>query len=102
MLYDSLPSFKPIPAYICGFVLKSRVYNNLAYEGKKGRLNYKITAWNGPIFPGDLDQIKKKERVSGKVLFEGIGNFAHDKGYLFNTGNLFWTESDWQKVCVNL
>ena len=101
-LYDSLPSFKPIPAYICGFVLKNAAYENLAYEGKKGRLNYKITAWNGPILPGDLDAIKRKESVSGRISFEGIGDFAHDKGYLFNTGNLLWAESDWKKVCASL
>lgn len=101
-LYESLPSFKPIPAYICGFVLKNGDYKNLAYQGKKGRLNYKITAWNGPILPGDLETIKQKEGVSGSISFEGIGNFAHDKGYLFNAGNLLWKEKDWQKVCASL
>lgn len=101
-LYESLPSFKPIPAYICGFVMKNGDYKNLAYQGKKGRLNYKITAWNGPILPGDLETIKQKEGVSGSISFEGIGNFAHDKGYLFNAGNLLWKEKDWQKVCASL
>ena len=101
-LYDALPSFKPIPAYICGFVLKNGTYKNLAYQGKKGRLNYKITAWNGPILPGDLETIKQKEGVSGSISFEGIGDFAHDKGYLFNTGSLLWQEKDWQKVCASL
>ena len=101
-LYESLPSFKPIPAYICGFVMKNGGYKNLAYQGKKGRLNYKITAWNGPILPGDLETIKQKEGVSGSISFEGIGDFAHDKGYLFNAGNLLWKEKDWQKVCASL
>lgn len=101
-LYDSLPSFKSIPAYICGFVMKNVIYENLSYQGKKGRLNYKITAWNGPILPGDLETIKQREGVSGKISFEGIGDFAHDKGYLFNTGNLLWQENEWQKVCAKL
>jgi len=101
-LYESLPSFKPIPAYICGFVMKNGGYKNLAYQGKKGRLNYKITAWNGPILPGDLETIKQKEGVSGSISFEGIGDFAHDKGYLFNAGNLLWKEKDWQEVCASL
>ncbi len=101
-LYESLPSFKPIPAYICGFVMKNGDYKNLAYQGKKGRLNYKITAWNGPILPGDLETIKRKEGVPGSISFEGIGDFAHDKGYLFNAGNLLWKEKDWQKVCASL
>lgn len=101
-LYDSLPSFKPIPAYICGFVLKNGVYKSLSYQGKKGRLNYKISAWSGPILPGDLETIKQKEGVSGSISFEGIGDFAHDKGYLFNAGNLLWQEKDWQRVCTSL
>lgn len=101
-LYESLPSFKPIPAYICGFVMKNGDYKSLAYQGKKGRLNYKITAWSGPILPGDLETIKQKEGVPGSISFEGIGDFAHDKGYLFNTGNLLWKEKDWQKVCASL
>lgn len=102
ILFESLPSFKPIPAYICGFVLKDRSYSPLSYSGKLGRKNYKITGWNGPISSGDLDAIKKREHVSGKVNFEGIGSFAHDSGYLFNAGNLLWQEEDWGKVIKNI
>ena len=64
--------------------------------GKLGRKNYKITGWNGPISSGDLDKIKNREHVQGKIEFEGIGKFAHDNGYLFNAGNLLWQEKDWK------
>lgn len=101
-LYDSLPSFKPIPAYICGFVEKDCKYKKLSYTGEKGRKNYNINSWNGPINPEDLDLIKEKEHIAGKVSFEGIGDFAHDKGYLFNTGNLLWKDEDWKSVCKRL
>lgn len=97
-LFDTLPTFKPIPAYICGFVRKSDQYKTLDYAGKKGRINFTIMSWNGPIVPGDIESVKKREGVSGKVTFEGIGNFAHDRGYLFNTGNLLWRENDWQDI----
>lgn len=99
-LYEDLPSFKPISAYICGFVRKDAGYSNLSYTGKKGRLHYTICSWNGPINPGDINSIKKKENISekGKIKFEGIGSFAHDKGYLFNTGSLLWQEDDWNLV----
>lgn len=100
-LYDKLPSFKPIPAYICGFVLKSGSYNSLAYSGKRGRTNFTIKTWNGPIYPGDLEKIKQQEQLS-KVKFEGIGDFSHDKGYLFNTGNLLWGKEDWHNICQSL
>ncbi len=98
MLYDSLPSFKPIPAYICGFVKKDHDYKLLNYTGKKGRKNYKIQSWNGPIKTGDIESVKVQEGVLGTVEFEGIGSFAHDSGYLFNTGNLLWRDADWQSV----
>lgn len=97
-LYQDLPSFTPISAYICGFVPKDAEYRNLSYTGNKGRLHYTIKSWNGPINSGDLDRIKEKEGIAGDVKFEGIGKFAHDKGYLFNTGSLLWKEDDWALV----
>ncbi|MFH1022541.1 MAG: hypothetical protein V1809_04075 [Planctomycetota bacterium] len=97
-LFDKLPSFRPIPAYICGFVRKDSRYKTLDYSGKKGRINYTILSWNGPINPGDIETVKKREKVPGKISFEGIGDFAHDKGYLFNTGNLHWHEKDWEDI----
>jgi len=101
-LFANLPTFRPIPAYICGFVPKNKKYESLSYDGKKGRKNYTITSWNGPISPGDLDVLKDNEGVSGSVKFEGIGTFAHDSGYLFNTGNLLWGKADWKKVIDNI
>jgi hypothetical protein len=98
VLFEKLPSFKPIPAYICGFVKKNSEYESLAYSGKKGRLNYTISSWKGPISSGDLELIKKRENVTGKVSFEGIGSFAHESGYLFNTGSLSWRNEDWLDV----
>ena len=97
-IYNGLPNFTEIPAYICGFVNKNSTYHNLSYCGKKGRKNYTITSWKGPIYPGDIAQIKTKENVTGTVKFEGIGEFAHDKGYLFNTGSLLWTPKDWEEI----
>jgi len=101
-IFDKLPDFKMIPAYICGFVKKDSSFSNLDYTGKKGRKNYKIKSWNGPINPGDLASIKTKESIAGSVSFEGIGEFAHDKGFLFNTGNLLWSSEDWGFVKSNL
>jgi len=97
-IYNGLPNFSIIPAYICGYVKKETQYEDLPYTGKKGRKNYNILSWKGLMSPGDLDKIKIKEEVSGTVKFEGIGEFAHDKGYLFNTGSLLWTESDWKEI----
>lgn len=101
-LFDALPSFQPIPAYICGFVWRDAAYEALSYGGKMGRKNYTITTWQGPISGGDMAQVKAREGVSGKVTFAGIGRFSHETGYLFNTGSLLWSEQDWQKLFARL
>lgn len=97
-LYDQLPTFRPIPAYVSGFVLRDPGYPKSSYGGRKGRLHYKITSWSGPITAQDLLKIKETERVPGNIEFEGIGRFSHDRGYLFNTGNLLWKEEDWENL----
>ena len=97
-IYENLPNFKIIPSYICGFVKKDTPYQQLSYGGKKGRKNYKIHTWKGAINSGDLEIIRQRESINGKIEFEGIGKFAHDRGYLFNTGSLLWKDSDWQEI----
>lgn len=102
-MYERLPSFQPILAYICGFTLKDKDYCELPYTGKKGRKNYTITGWNGPIRAGDLEKIKELESIgNGKIRFEGIGEFSHENGYLFNTGNLLWKKEDWDEIISRL
>lgn len=102
-LFDSLPLFQSIPAYIAGFAVKNKEYKDLSYTGKKGRIHYNIESWNGEIKSGDLQKIKEKENISvnGKVKFEGIGDFSHESGYLFNVGNLLWKKEDWEKFVIN-
>jgi len=97
VLFDRIPSFTQIPAYIVGFVVRDSNYSDLPYNGKIGRKNFTITEWNGAMLKGDLDRIRIKEGVVGKIKFEGIGDFAHDSGYLFNTGNLLWRKRDWDE-----
>jgi len=101
-IFDSIPSFTPIPAYICGFASITDTYSPLSYSGKKGRKNYTITGWSGPISSTDLDTIKSRESIQGKVSFAGIGEFSHDTGYLFNTGSLRWKQTDWVELISNL
>lgn len=101
-IFNKIPSFVPIVAYISGFVLKDNKYKELPYEGKRGRINYEITSWNGPYSPDDIEKIKHIENIRGKIKFVGIGDFTRNKRYLFNTGKLLWDESDWKKVIDKL
>lgn len=101
-LYESLPGFKPIPAYVTGFAIRDENYESLSYGGKKGSKHFTVTEWDGPIEAGDLDKIKIQENISGNVKFEGIGSFNHEKGYLFNVGNLKWRSEDWEFLLESL
>jgi hypothetical protein len=96
-IWDLLPTFTNIPAYVVGFAEVKKDYKPLDYGGKKGRTNYNITSWNGPISAGDVDTIRLNESAK-KVKFEGIGEFSHDSGYLFSSGKLIWDEESWRKL----
>jgi len=102
-LFNNLPLFHPVPAYIAGFAIQNKKYKSLDYSGKKGRLHYNIQSWNGEIKSGDLEKIKAKEKLTqkGKVKFEGIGDFSHENGYLFNVGKLFWKKKDWENLVID-
>jgi len=99
-LYDKLPTFSEIPAYVCGFIEKPKVadQNIFCCDGKMGRKNFKILKWSGKIIPEFLEQIRKDRKIPGKIQFEGIGDFAHDSGYLYNAGELRWKKQDWESL----
>jgi len=69
-----------------------------------GRIHYKVTAWNGPYYPEDIEKIKKKENLTarGKVEFLGIGSFTNQSRYLFNTGSLKWKKEHWESFVNSL
>ena len=105
-LYNSLPSFTNIPAYICGFVMNNKSYPTLPYGGKAGRNIFTVTSWNGLYNKDqDLKELIEIEKVKKSGIntakFQGIGNFAHS-GYVFNTGNLLWTKQDWDLIINQL
>jgi hypothetical protein len=103
-IFKSLPSYEPISAYICGFVAKRQSYTSLSYAGQKKRKHYTISSWNGPIERSDLESIRTKEGLTkdAQIKFEGIGKFAHDKGYVFNAGNLHWRNHEWKPILDEL
>jgi len=103
ILYDSLPSFKPIPAYVCGFVEREDDFSSLQYTGKtinhrNNSRSFEIASWKGRYYPQAKQQVMGRENVTAEIKFKQIGNFSHDDMYLFNTGNLKWSEDDWRRV----
>lgn len=98
-IYNSIPDFKPIAAYICGFINGKENFGELNYSGKKGKKHFTISEWSGPIKSGDLDKIKFKENITnGEIKFKNIGEFSHETGYLFNTGSLKYKMNDWAEI----
>ena len=104
IIFDSLPTFSPIKAYICGFVKKDDNYKEMPYDGKKGRIHYTVTSWNGAYHPDDFAKIKVLEKLSerGKVRLLGIGELTNQPRYLFNTGSLQWSSKDWDGMISSL
>ena len=103
-LFEDLPTFSKIPAYIAGFVLKEDNYEDLPYGGRMPISVFTIDSWRGPRPPDHLKRIRDREKLpaSAKVEFKNIKKFSHDNGYLFNTGNLLWEKKDWRKLTDSL
>jgi len=101
-ILGKIPDWKPISAYVAGFVLRDAPYADLPYAGTKGRKHFTIAGWNGKMSAGDLARIKEREGITGEAKFLGIGSFSHENGHLFNTGNLKWTPKDWQGLIDSL
>jgi hypothetical protein len=103
IIYDSLPSFRPIPAYICGFVKKDDDYSELSYDGRKinhrnHTSSFEIFSWKGKFSPLTKQQVIDREHITAEITFKQIGKFSHDDMYLFNAGNLKWSQRDWQNL----
>jgi len=98
-IYNSIPDFKPIGAYICGFIKVNSNFKELNYKGSKGKKHFTINEWHGPIKSGDLEKIKNIEGISnGNIKFKNIGEFSHENGYLFNTGTLNYNWDEWNEM----
>jgi len=101
-IYDSIPTFKRIPAYIAGFVRRDSGYPLGKYDGKKGRKHYTITTWEGPWGSADMERVKREQEITGAATFSGIGKFSHDSAYIFNTGSLLWEQQKWDNLISEL
>lgn len=101
-IFDDVPSFNRIPAYICGFVKTSDVVGRPArHEGILRTKNYEAYGWSGLWTPAAMAEIKQKENVPGSVSLRGLGEISHD-AYLFNAGALQWQLADWEGIARGL
>ncbi len=107
LVSNIVPEFKPISAYICGFVrntgpaMKIQTHGSEIFDGKLARMHYTIHTWKGVFNPGDLEIAAKLGGVThenGRAKFQGIGSFSNTRHTVFNTGSLRWKKSDWKHI----
>jgi hypothetical protein len=103
-IWDDIPKFKAIPAYITGFAIRDYPYKPLDYEGHMAKLHYTIHTFRG-LLPRDYrEQISKIEKVpaKGKVKFESIEEFSKSDRFLFNSGSILRSKNDWEDLAKRL
>jgi hypothetical protein len=103
-ILDDIPKFKDIPAYITGFAIRDFPYKTLDYEGHMAKLHYTIHTFRGALPRDYREQIAKQEGVSsrGKVKFESIEEFSKSDRFLFNSGSITRTKSEWAEIVARL
>ncbi len=101
--FSEIPNLKEIPAYVAGFVRSESFQDEeYKYRGKKGPKHYTVVSWEGKYKSHFLEKIKKEHNVKGRVEFQGIKRFSHGDAFVFNTGNLAWSQADWDSVIKSL
>jgi len=103
-IWNDLPTFRPLPAYIAGFAERDRDYSALDYVGRLALKHYTIYEFRGLLSGNWEEQIRKAAKVptSGQVKFESIGRFSGTDRFLFNTGSIHRTREEWQQLAASL
>ncbi len=103
-LWESLPIFRNIACYVCGFIDDDSVakYNNvpcgfreLFTREKVSKDKFEVSEYIGWIRKGKPDNLPAQ--LEGKSEFTSIGNFtASNDHFISNIGLLKNSESDWR------
>jgi len=109
VIYDSIPSFRPIPAYIVGFFDKRNIdLETPVYTGRlRGRkhLRISIDSYMGKWNPGNeaiTQSIQKHFNSNRPIEFESIGSFSKTDHYIVNSGLLKRRIEDWTPLVEEL
>jgi hypothetical protein len=106
-LWDSLPEFKKIPCYICGFLddrlIKSppdAVYR--AQHTRAGTLKgYLMKSYVGWVKDRKPELIPE-ELKGADWRFESIGTFSAEDHFVANTGSLMFSDKEWKDLVTKL
>jgi hypothetical protein len=118
-IWDSIPEFTAVPAYIAGFLDKTGIQDRLRdrtavveADGDVKKKKVVINRFLGFWHPGeDIYEKKLKEllRRKGKpvrdemsIEFEGIGDFSKTLHFIASSGVLKKKKEDWEKLIERL
>jgi hypothetical protein len=103
-IWNDIPEFTYVPAYISGFAIRDFSYSELDYEGYKAKKHYTIHAYRGFLPANYEEEISRKESlpIGGRVKLLAIGELTSADKYLFNTGSILRNEEEWEKVATSL
>lgn len=97
-IWNDIPTFKPIAAYITGFAIRDNDYSKITYDGHLAIVKYTIHTFSGLLKKDYIETIKKHKGLSAKqkVEFESIGKFTSQDRFVFNTGSINRTQKEWK------
>ncbi len=117
-LWDSIPQFEPIPAYISGFLmqkdLNSPIHSVTAeiagsenYRGKKDTRRIYIKKGVGVFTRNNLYAIPEFQNLDPehklKIIIDGIGSEIENKDHFYaNTGSFSYGIENWQRFIASL
>lgn len=102
-LWESLPDFRPIPAYVVGYLDRNIINNPSEVEYKESRKrdgsfkHYTITNYVGRV--ENRKPVEAPESLkSYECMFESINSFSQADRFVANAGSLKYTKSDWNEL----
>jgi len=106
-LWDSLPEFKKIPCYICGF-LDDRLIKSppgpvfRAEHTRAGTLKgYLMQSYVGWVKDRKPELVPEELR-SANWRFESIGTFSAEEHFVANAGSLIFSDLEWKNLVKKL
>jgi len=128
-IWEEVPDFTPVPAYIAGFVDRREIESELARQrvidvggrvGGRKRIKLTINRYLGLWNPKEEEQYRRAiierctalkscsgiERLTGQaefeIEFEGIGSFSETLHFIASSGVLKRRREDWEKILKEL
>lgn len=118
-IWDSIPEFSPLPAYIAGFLDKLEIvdhikskYSIIEADGevkvKRVIINKYLGFWHPgeTVYENNLKELLKRRGKSVRddmdIEFEGIGDFSRTLHFIASSGVLKKSREEWESIIMRL